>query len=159
MPFTPRAYALLCLTLAALTRSRSQLLVDELVAQVRSAAVDAGVDVDLDGVADRRALQPRSSSWSSLGVLRERDGDLEHWAEQRTAVPPRRPARPARRSSSPPRSAPPPGSDDLLELAALPSAVGGARIAVRRRLLESPVLSVADLHRRAGRVVGAQPQP
>lgn len=61
VPFTPRRYALLALTLAALTQSRRQVMVDELVAGVRSAAADAGIDVDLDNIAERRALH---SAWS-----------------------------------------------------------------------------------------------
>ena len=80
-PFPPRAYALLCLTVAALGRAKGQLLVDELVAQVRAAAVDARIDVDLDTIADRRALHAALSALVDLGVLHERDGDLEHWAE------------------------------------------------------------------------------
>lgn len=142
--FTPRAYALLCLVLAALTRSRTQLLVDELVAQVRSSAVDAGVDVDLDGITDRRALHAALLALVDLGVLRERDGDLEHWADKRTQS-----LLDVRRDllsllvSAPLSSARSPG--ELLDEASLPSAAGGARVAVRRRLLESPVLAVADL--------------
>lgn len=143
--FTPRTYALVCLTLAALTRSRSQLLVDELVQQVRSAAVDAGVELDLDGASDRRGLNAAFLLLVGLGVLRERDGDLEHWADQRTQA-----LLDVRRDLLGLLVAAPLGSatgvDELLEQAALPSAVGGARTAVRRRLLESPLLSVADLH-------------
>lgn len=142
--FTPRAYALLCLTLAALTRARSQLLVDELVQQVRSAAVDAGLDVDLDGIVDRRALHAAILALVQLGVLRERDGDLEHWVEQRTQS-----LLDVQRDllgllvAAPLTTAT--GPDDLLEQAALPSAVGGARVATRRRLLESPILTTDDL--------------
>lgn len=143
-PFTPRGYALLCLTVAALSRCKGQLLVDELVAQVRSAAVDAGLDVDLDAVADRRALHAALSALVDLGVLHERDGDLEHWAEQRTAslLDVRR-DRLALLVAAPLGGARTP--DDLLDTAALPSAAGGARVAVRRRLVESPVLSVESL--------------
>lgn len=143
-PFTPRAYAMFCLTLAALTRARSQLLVDELVQQVRSAAVDAGLDIDLDAVSDRRALHAALIALIKLGVLTERDGDLEHWVDQHTQS-----LLDVRRDllalvvSAPLSSATSP--DDLLERAALPSAAGGARTAVRRRLLESPLLSVEDL--------------
>jgi uncharacterized protein (TIGR02678 family) len=142
--FTPRAYALLCLTLAALTRSKGQLLVDELVAQVRSAAVDAGLDVDLDAIADRRALHAAFTALVELGVLHERDGDLEHWAEQRTAslLDVRR-DRLALLVSAPLAGVEDP--DQLLDVAALPSAAGGARVAVRRRLVESPVLSTDEL--------------
>lgn len=142
--FTPRAYALLCLTIAALTRSKAQLLVDELVAQVRSAAVDAGVEVDLDAAADRRALHAALVALVQLGVLHERDGDLEHWADQRTQslldvnrdVLSLLVAAPLASVESP---------DELLDQVALPSAAGGARTAVRRRLVESPVLTLEEL--------------
>ncbi len=143
-PFTPRAYALLALTLAALTRSRSQLMVDELVAQVRSAAADAGVDVDLDAVADRRSLHAALLALTALGVLTERDGDLEHWAERRTeSLLDVHRERLALLVSAPLggcRSA-----DDVVAVTAVPSAVGGARVAVRRRLAEQPVLTTEDL--------------
>ncbi|HSC86550.1 MAG TPA: DUF2398 family protein, partial [Polyangiaceae bacterium] len=82
--FTPRRYALLALTLAALARGRRQVMVDELVAGVRSAAVDAGLDIDLDAIAERRALHSALVALIDLGVISERDGDLENWAERRT---------------------------------------------------------------------------
>jgi len=143
-PYTPRTYALLCLTLAALTRTKSQLLVDELVAQVRSAAADARLDVDLDAGPDRRAMHAVLMKLVELGALHERDGDLEHWADQRAQslldvrreLLPLLVAAPLAAMDSP---------DDLLDTAALPSAAGGARVAVRRRLVEQPVLSAADL--------------
>ncbi len=142
--FTPRGYALLCLTVAALSRGKNQLLIDELVAQVRSAAVDAGLDVDLDAIADRRALYAAVSALVDLGVLHERDGDLEHWADQRTAS-----LLDVRRDRLALLVAAPLGgvdsAADLLDVAALPSAAGGARVAVRRRLVETPVLSVDEL--------------
>ncbi|WP_214368709.1 TIGR02678 family protein [Pseudonocardia sp. H11422] len=148
-PFTPRGYALLCLTVAALTRSKGQLLVDELVAQVRSAAVDAGLDIDLDAIADRRALYAALSALVDLGVLNERDGDLEHWAEQRTAS-----LLDVRRDRLALLVAAPLAGvrsrDYLLDTAALPSAAGGARVAVRRRLVESPVLSADELTEEQG---------
>ena len=46
---------------------------------------------------------------------------------------------------SPRRSAAVEAPDELLDVAAVPSAAGGARVAVRRRLAESPVLSMDDL--------------
>jgi uncharacterized protein (TIGR02678 family) len=143
-PFTPRMYALLCLTVAALGRGKSQMLVDELVAQVRSAAVDAGLDIDLDAIADRRALYAALSALVDLGVLHERDGDLEHWADQRTAslLDVRR-DRLGLLVSAVLSGAD--GPDDLIDSAALPSAAGGARVAVRRRLVESPIMSVDAL--------------
>jgi uncharacterized protein (TIGR02678 family) len=143
-PFSPRGYALLCLTVAALTRAKRQLLVDELVAEVRAAAVDAGVDVDLDSIADRRALHAALIALVELGVLTERDGDLDHWAEQRTlALLDVRRDRLALLVAAPVGSAD--GVDEMLDVAALPSAAGGARVAIRRALVESPVLSVNEL--------------
>jgi uncharacterized protein (TIGR02678 family) len=144
-PFTPRAYALLCLTVAALTQVRQQLLVDELVAAVRSAAADADLDVDLDQIADRRALYAALVALTRYGALRERDGDLERWANDgRTAT-----LLDVRRDrlnlmiTAPLAGLATPG--ELLETAALPSAAGGARVAIRRRLTEAPILSACDL--------------
>jgi len=143
-PFSPRAYALFALTVAALTRCRAQLLVDELVAQVRSAAVDASIQVDLDTATDRRALHAALTRLVDLGVLVERDGDLEHWADQRTQslLDVRRDVLALLVSASVVGVQ---GPDELLDVAALPSAAGGARIELRRRLLESPLLSTGDL--------------
>ncbi|MGI8535139.1 MAG: TIGR02678 family protein [Mycobacteriales bacterium] len=143
--FEPRAYALLCLAVAALTRCPAQLLVDELVAQVRSAAADADLSVDLDTVADRRALAAALMALLDLGVLSERDGDLARWAEDATTLSLLDVRRDRLRllvAASLSGAASP---HDLLAEAALPSAAGGARVALRRALLESPVLSVTDL--------------
>lgn len=142
--FTPRGYALLALTLAALTRVRSQLMVDELVAQVRSAAADAGIDVDLDSANDRRALHGALLALSDIGVLSERDGDLEHWADQHTMS-----LLDVHRDRLALLVAAPLGgcrsAEDVIAVTAVPSAAGGARVAVRRHLTERPILSLTDL--------------
>jgi uncharacterized protein (TIGR02678 family) len=143
-PFSPRRYALLALTLAALSRSRPQLMVDELVAEVRSAATDAGIDVDLDTIADRRALHAALVALCDLGVLTERDGDLEHWAERQTdSLLDVHRDRLAVLVTAPLGGCRTP--EDVLRVAAVPSRVGGARVAVRRKLAEQPVLSGDDL--------------
>jgi uncharacterized protein (TIGR02678 family) len=143
-PFTPRRYALLALVLAALTRGRSQVMIDELVADVRSAAVDAGIDVDLDTITDRRALHSAIVALCDLGVITEREGDLEHWAERRSES-----LLDVHRDRLDLLLATPlvgcGGPDDVLAVASVPSAAGGARVAVRRRLAEQPVLSTEDL--------------
>jgi uncharacterized protein (TIGR02678 family) len=144
-PFTPRAYAMLCLTLAALTQARQQLLVDELVAAIRSAAVEAGLDVDLDQIGDRRALYAALVALIRYGVLHERDGDLERWTNDGrtlTLLDVRRDRLSVMVSAPLAGSA---TSDELLATAALPSAAGGARVAIRRMLTESPVMSVSGL--------------
>jgi uncharacterized protein (TIGR02678 family) len=144
LSFTPRRYALLALVLAALTRGRAQVMVDELVADVRSAAVDAGIDVDLDAITDRRALHSAIVALCDLGVITEREGDLEHWAERRSES-----LLDIHRDRLDLLVATPlvgcDGPDDVLAVASVPSAVGGARVAVRRRLAERPVLSAEDL--------------
>ena len=144
VPFTPRAYAMLTLTIAALTRTKSQLLVDELVAGVRSTAVEAGIDVDLDAIGDRRALHAALTALVRFGALSERDGDLEHWAEERTQS-----LLDVHREVLALLVAAPLSTldtvDDLLAPAKVSSAAGGARIATRRRLVESPVLTTDDL--------------
>lgn len=106
--------------------------------------MDAGIDVDPDNIGDRRALHSALVALVDLGVLSERDGDLEHWAERRTqslldvhrdrlgvvvAAPLAGCQRP----------------DDVLAVTSAPSSAGGARVAVRRRLVEQPVLAVEDL--------------
>lgn len=143
--FEPRAYALLCLTLAALTRCPGQLLLDELVAQVRSAVADAGLDVDLDKVADRRAMAAALAVLIELGVLVEREGNLARWVEDSAAqslLDVRRDRLNLLAASTLSAAT---GPEDLLDAAALPSAAGGARVAIRRTLLESPLLSISDL--------------
>jgi uncharacterized protein (TIGR02678 family) len=143
--FEPRAYALLCLTLAALTRCPGQLLLDELVARVRSAVADAGLDVDLDKVADRRAMAAALAVLIELGVLIERDGDLTRWVEDSGAQSLLDVRRDRLTLHAASRLSGATSPADLLDIAALPSAAGGARVAVRRALLESPLLSLTDL--------------
>jgi uncharacterized protein (TIGR02678 family) len=144
VPFTPRGYAMLTLTIAALTRTKAQLLVDELVAGVRSTAVEAGIDVDLDSIGDRRALHAAMLALVRLGALSERDGDLDHWAEERTQS-----LLDVHRDVLGLLVAAPLSTletvDDLLAPAKVSSAAGGARIATRRRLVESPILTTSEL--------------
>lgn len=146
--FSPRSYAILCILIAALTRSKTQLLIDELVAHVRSAAADSGVRIDLDRITDRRALHAGLTALIGLGILHERDSDgggVGRWAEDANA----RALLDVDRDrlqllvSAPLASTE--SVDDLLNDMALPSAAGGARMSVRRQLVESPVLSARDL--------------
>lgn len=142
--FTPHRYAMLSLVLAALMRARRQVMVDELVAAVRSAAVDAGVDADLDSIHGRRALHSALVALVDLGVLSERDGDLEHWAESDTqSLLDVHRDRLAVLVSAPLGACN--GPDDALAVAAVPSSAGGARVAIRRLLAEQSVLSIDEL--------------
>ncbi len=143
--FNPRTYALLLVTLAVLTRSRTQLLLEELVGEVRSRAAEIDLAVDLDAIADRRALQAVLLVLTELGVLSEQDGDLEHWAENTQAR--------SLLEISVERlglllAVPMPVDQNLEEILSptqIPSAAGGARISTRRILVENPILSTEDL--------------
>src|SRR5690606_39041322 len=96
----------------------------------------------------RRTLYAALVALIDWGVLRERDhdgGGLERWVSDPRArsllnVDRERlrllPAASVTGASSP---------ADLLDAAALPSAAGGARVAIRRRLMESPVMTTGDL--------------
>jgi uncharacterized protein (TIGR02678 family) len=79
-----------------------------------------------------------------LGVITERDGDLEHWVEKRSES-----LLDVHRDRLSLLVAAPLGScrspDDVLDVASVPSAAGGARVAIRRVLAEQPVLSTDDL--------------
>ncbi|TNC25059.1 TIGR02678 family protein [Amycolatopsis alkalitolerans] len=147
-PFEPRAYALLCLTMAALARCRDQLMMDELVGEVRAAIAEAGVDVDLDYPPDRRALYAALIALVEYGVLHERDhdgGGLERWVSDSRARSLLDVDRDRLRLMLATGVGDAVSPAALLDSAALPSAAGGARVAVRRRLLESPLLTTAEL--------------
>ena len=77
-------------TLAVLMRARSQFLLAELVGEIRSAAVDVDITLDLDSGADRRTMHAVLLVLIEYGVLTERDGDIEHWAENNAPIPARR---------------------------------------------------------------------
>ncbi|UVS77221.1 TIGR02678 family protein [Actinokineospora sp. UTMC 2448] len=72
---TPRAYAYLCLVMAALTGVGRQVLLSRLVADVRAAGSEAGLAV-ADDLADRRALTAALRHLIALGVITETDGTV-----------------------------------------------------------------------------------
>ncbi|OLR90350.1 hypothetical protein BJP25_04240 [Actinokineospora bangkokensis] len=72
---TPRGYAYLCLTMAALTGVGRQVLLSRLVADVRSTAAEAGITL-VDDLSDRRALTAALRHLIGLGVITETDGAI-----------------------------------------------------------------------------------
>lgn len=143
--FTPQGYAVLICVLAALSRGRHQLLLDDLARDVRSTAAEAGVDLDLERVTDRRLLQAALRLLVDLGVLRERDGTLEGWdVDDRVQA-----LLDVRRDRLglllDVRLGQARCAEELLARNDIPSAAGGARLRSRRILVESPVLDVAEL--------------
>jgi uncharacterized protein (TIGR02678 family) len=138
--FTPRTYAYLALTLACLVDSGRQILLSKLVAEVRAAAAEAGVEVT-EQVLDLRALAAALRHLVGLGVLQETEGQVSVVARtDRTealitidtellalTLPLHRLAAVEANSAGPTDAG---------------HAVG---IAARRRLVEDPVLLYADL--------------
>ncbi|WP_307868088.1 TIGR02678 family protein [Umezawaea beigongshangensis] len=146
---SPRGYAYLALTLAVLTGAGRQVLLSRLVADVRSAAAEAGVEV-VDDTADRRALTAALRHLVSLGVLHETEGSvnsvvpsgpevalvpLEALLTIDTDLLGQLLTGPVGEADSPRR---------LVELAARPGP-RGVEHAVRRRLVETPLVLYADL--------------
>ncbi|GDY33112.1 TIGR02678 family protein [Gandjariella thermophila] len=143
---TPHAYAYLALTMAVLTGAGRQMLLSRLVADVRAAAVEAGVPAP-DDAADRRALTAALRHLVHIGVLTETEGTVATAADGVTSPAAEALitvdtdllgqllAGPVGEAGSP---------DELVELAARPGPLDVAH-AVRRRLVEDPVVLHAEL--------------
>ena len=140
---SPRAYTYLALTIAALTGVGRQVLLSRLVADVRAAGVEAGIVIS-DDLGDRRAIAAALRHLLTLGVLHETEGSVAGLLGETTSealitidtdllgqllVGPLAEAR---------------DGAHLLELAARPGP-RGIEHAVRRRLVEDPVVLYADL--------------
>ncbi|WP_231155917.1 TIGR02678 family protein [Streptomyces sp. CNZ748] len=144
-PFTPRTYAYLALALSVLVTAPEQLLLSQLVADLRAAAVDAGIEItDTGRQAERRTLAAALRQLVDWGVLVETEGQVTAVAEERAGeallTVDRDIARvvvagPLTRSRD---------GADLVRRAADPG-FGGPRTYVRRRLVETPVVHLDDL--------------
>jgi hypothetical protein len=73
--FTPRAYVYLALALAALSDAGRQVLLSQLVADIRGAAAEAGITVN-DDIVELRALSSALRHLVDLGVLEETEGTV-----------------------------------------------------------------------------------
>ncbi|MBW4719348.1 TIGR02678 family protein [Saccharothrix obliqua] len=135
---SPRGYAYVALTMAVLTGIGRQALLSKLVADVRAAAVEAGLAV-VDDVADRRALTAALRHLVSLGVLHETEGAVDAQTEALITVDTDLLGQlltgPVAEATSP---------EHLVRLAARPGP-RGVEHAVRRKLVENPVVRHADL--------------
>ncbi|WP_327699086.1 TIGR02678 family protein [Streptomyces sp. NBC_00459] len=144
-PFSPRTYAYLALALSVLVTAPEQLLLSQLVADLRAAAVDAGIEIaDTGRQAERRTLAAALRQLVDWGVLVETEGHVGAVAEERSGeallTVDREIARavvagPLTRSRD---------GADLVRRAADPG-FGGPRTYVRRRLVETPVVHLDDL--------------
>ena len=144
-PFTPRTYAYLALTLAALVTAPEQLLLSEVVARTRAAAAEAGIDLgEPNRVTERRALVAALKQLMTWQVLAEDEGSVDSYAGDSEAdallTIDREIAR--RLVSGPVSQAATP--QDLIETAAS-AGEAGPRHRVRRLLVETPVVYLDDL--------------
>ncbi|MFI1418744.1 TIGR02678 family protein [Streptomyces sp. NPDC020731] len=144
-PFTPRTYAYLALALSVLVTAPEQLLLSQLVADLRAAAVDAGIDVtDTGRQAERRTLAAALRQLVDWGVLVETEGQVAAVAEERAGEALLTVDRDIARAVVAGPLAQSRDGADLVRRAADPG-FGGPRTYVRRRLVETPVVHLDDL--------------
>jgi uncharacterized protein (TIGR02678 family) len=144
-PFTPRMYAYLTVTVAVLLTGAEQMLLSQLVADIRAAAVEAGIELDdAQRPAERRALGAALRQLVSWNAVREEQGSVAGYADDDQAealltvnrdIVANLVARPLGRAAT---------AAEFIRLAAEPGQ-GGARHSVRRLLVENPVLHLDDL--------------
>jgi uncharacterized protein (TIGR02678 family) len=140
-PFTGREYVALTLVLAATASGPDRISLRDLVLQVRSSAADAGVTLD-GGGAERRALVTALRWLISHGIVRELDRTVIGYEtnDQADALLEIRNDRLAMLPT--PAMAGAESARELLERAADD---GTGRAAMRRRLVEDPVVYASDV--------------
>ncbi|WP_405908999.1 TIGR02678 family protein [Streptomyces sp. NBC_00828] len=144
-PFTPRTYSYLALALSVLVTAPEQLLLSQLVADLRTAAVDAGVEIsDTGRQAERRTLAAALRQLVDWGVLTETEGHVTAVAEERAGEALLTVDREIARAVVAGPLAQSRDGADLVRRAADPG-FGGPRTYVRRRLVETPVVHLDDL--------------
>ncbi|GLZ35877.1 hypothetical protein Lesp02_80640 [Lentzea sp. NBRC 105346] len=138
---SPRAYVYLALTLAVLTGTGRQTLLSRLVADIRAAATEAGIYAP-DDIVERRALTAALRHLVSLGVMHETEGTVAQDTVPQEALITidtdllgQLVIGPVGEAESP---------EHLVQLAARPGP-RGVEHAVRRKLVETPLVLYADL--------------
>lgn len=143
--FTPRTYACLALALSVLVTAPEQMLLSRLVADLKAAAADAGIELEGTGrQAERRTLAAALTQLVDWGALVEIEGSVttvthEDSAEALLTVN----REIARALVAGPLTQSQNGAD-LVRRGADPG-FGGARTYVRRMLVETPVLYLDEL--------------
>ncbi|TWP49357.1 TIGR02678 family protein [Lentzea tibetensis] len=138
---SPRAYAYLALTLAVLTGTGRQTLLSRLVADIRAAATEAGIDAP-DDITERRALTAALRHLVSLGVVHETEGTVVQDTVPQEALITIDTDLLGQLVTGPVGEAESP--EHLVRLAARPGP-RGVEHAVRRKLVETPLVLYADL--------------
>ncbi|MBM9624661.1 TIGR02678 family protein [Streptomyces zhihengii] len=144
-PFTPHTYACLALALSVLVTAPEQLLLSQLVADIKAAAADAEVELEETGkAAGKRTLVAALRLLVEWGVLIETEGHVAALAQDaggEALITVDREL--ARVVVAGPLSQARDGAD-LVRRAADPG-FGGARTYVRRMLVETPVVYLDEL--------------
>ncbi|MGW2699896.1 TIGR02678 family protein [Streptomyces sp. NPDC001340] len=144
-PFSPRTYAYLALALSVLVTAPEQFLLSQLVADLRAAAVDAGIEIaDTGRQAERRTLAAALRQLVDWGVLVETEGRVAAVAEERAGEALLTVDREIARVVVAGPLAQSRDGADLVRRATDPG-FGGPRTYVRRRLVETPVVHLDDL--------------
>jgi uncharacterized protein (TIGR02678 family) len=143
-PFSPRDYTYLALLCSVLLTGRMQVLLSSVVTDVRQAAAEAGVDLGGDTLTERRALVHSLRQLIDWGIVTEDAGSVSEYADD--------PAKEAllfverelirHLLTAPLREVDDP--QDLVRVAADPGP-DATRHAVRRKVVENPVVMVDDL--------------
>ncbi|MGC5011993.1 TIGR02678 family protein [Streptosporangium sp. DT93] len=141
--FTPRTYAYLALVCAGLLApdAGEQVLVSQLVEQIRADAATTGITID-DTLAERRDLVAAIDFLLAWGVLSETDGSVAAWGERREEA-----LLTVNRSLLPHLVARPlyPLARPELLWADDPGVPDQPRRSLRRKLVENPVVHRGDL--------------
>nr|WP_145487084.1 MULTISPECIES: TIGR02678 family protein [Streptomyces] len=144
-PFTPHTYACLALALSVLVTAPGQMLLSHLVADIRAAAADAGIELEETGrAAGKRTLVAALRQLVDWGVLIETEGQVAALAQEaggEALITIDREL--ARVVVAGPLSQARDGAD-LVRRAADPG-FGGPRTYVRRMLVETPVVHLDEL--------------
>ncbi|MGK5496534.1 TIGR02678 family protein [Streptomyces sp. URMC 125] len=144
-PFTPHTYACLALALSVLVTAPEQMLLSQLVADIRAAAADAGIELEETGrAAGKRTLVAALRQLVQWGVLIETEGHVAALAQEaggEALITVDREL--ARVVVAGPLSQSRDGAD-LVRRAADPG-FGGPRTYVRRMLVETPVVHLDEL--------------
>ncbi|HBF82176.1 MAG TPA: TIGR02678 family protein [Streptomyces sp.] len=144
-PFTPHTYACLALALSVLVTAPEQMLLSHLVAEIRAAAADAGIELGETGrAAGKRTLVAALRQLVNWDVLIETEGHVTALAQEaggEALITIDREL--ARVVVAGPLSQARDGAD-LVRRAADPG-FGGPRTYVRRMLVETPVVHLDEL--------------
>ncbi len=143
--FTPRTYAYLALAVSVLATAPEQMLLSQLVAGVRAAAADADLWIEEpDAPGERRALAAALRQLVAWETISETEGSVGSLADDAGAEALITIDREIARHLVAGPLAQATGGDDLIQRAVSPGH-GGARVYVRRRLVETPVVYLDDL--------------